>query len=48
MSVAPIEPHATDFILVTVITLVLSLLASVLPANVAAKSDPIQSISFQA
>lgn len=47
MSVAPVEPHLFDFILVIGVTLLLSLLASILPANVAAKSDPIRAITFQ-
>lgn len=47
MNVAPIEPHLLDFVLVIGVTFILSLLASILPANVAAKSDPIRAISFQ-
>lgn len=46
MSVAPVEPHGTDFVLVAIVTLVLCLGASLLPANVAAKTDPVRTLEF--
>lgn len=46
MSYAPVEPHATDFLIVTVVTFVLCALASWLPARVASKTDPLKVIAF--
>jgi lipoprotein-releasing system permease protein len=46
MSYAPVEPHGLDFLLVTVVTFALCALASWLPARIAAKTDPIQVLSF--
>ncbi len=46
MSYAPVEPHAFDFIVVTVITIVLCGLASWIPARVAAKTDPLKVIAY--
>lgn len=46
MSTAPVEPHLTDFLFVTVITLILCTLASWLPARIAASTDPVQVLSF--
>ena len=46
MSVAPVEPHALDFVLVAAVTVALCLAASLLPANVAAKTDPVRTLTF--
>tara|TARA_R110002096_G_scaffold52042_3_gene135749 strand:+ start:8663 stop:9889 length:1227 start_codon:yes stop_codon:yes gene_type:complete len=46
MSYAPVEPHAFDFIVVTVITIVLCGLASWIPARVAAKTDTLKVIAY--
>ena len=46
MSYAPVEPHAIDFLIVTVVTVVLCGLASWVPARVAAKMDPLKVISY--
>jgi lipoprotein-releasing system permease protein len=46
MSYAPVEPHAIDFLIVTLVTIVLSALASWFPARVAANTDPVKVISF--
>lgn len=46
MSVAPVEPHGLDYLIVVSLTLVLGLIASVLPANVAAKTDPVKTLVF--
>ncbi len=46
MSYAPVEPHAFDFIVVTVITIVLCGLASWIPARVAANTDPLKVIAY--
>lgn len=46
MSTAPVEPHLLDFVLVAGITIVLCTLASWLPARIAAKTDPVQVLSF--
>lgn len=46
MSYAPVEPHATDFLIVTVITFLLCALASWIPARVASKTDPLKVIAF--
>ena len=46
MSYAPVEPHLFDFILTTVITLILCALASWIPARIAAKTDPLKVIAY--
>lgn len=46
MSTAPVEPHTFDFIVVSVITIILCALASWLPARIAAKTDPVKVLSF--
>jgi lipoprotein-releasing system permease protein len=46
MSYAPVEPHLIDFFLVAAVTFVLCALASWLPARIAAKTDPVQVLSF--
>ncbi len=46
MSYAPVEPHFLDFIITSVVTIVLCALASWLPARIAAKTDPLKVISY--
>ncbi|MBN2731517.1 MAG: ABC transporter permease [Balneolaceae bacterium] len=46
MSYAPVEPHMFDFVIVTVITIVLCALASWLPARIASKTDPLKVIAY--
>lgn len=46
MSTAPVEPHMLDFLIVGAITIILCALASWLPARTAAKTDPVQVLSF--
>jgi lipoprotein-releasing system permease protein len=46
MNYAPVEPHALDFIIVIIITLLLCLLASWLPARFAANTDPVKVLAF--
>lgn len=46
MNYAPVEPHAIDFLIVSVVTLLLCALASWFPASFAAKTDPVQVLSF--
>lgn len=46
MSTAPVEPHMLDFVIVGAITIILCALASWLPARIAAKTDPVQVLSF--
>lgn len=46
MSTAPVEPHLLDFFIVGAVTIVLCALASWLPARFAAKTDPVQVLSF--
>lgn len=46
MSYAPVEPHFIDFVIVTIVTVVLSGLASWFPARVAANTDPVKVITF--
>lgn len=46
MSYAPVEPHALDFLIVGIVTLVLCTIASWLPASVAAKTDPVKVLAF--
>lgn len=46
MSSAPVEPHLSDFLIVSAVTLFLCALASWVPARVAAKLNPLKVISF--
>jgi len=46
MAYAPVEPHLTDFLLVSFFSLILCSLASYIPARVAAKTNPLTVISF--
>ena len=46
MSTAPVEPHLSDFLIVSTITIVLCALASWIPARVAAKTDPVKVLTF--
>jgi lipoprotein-releasing system permease protein len=46
MSTAPVEPHMLDFFIVGTVTIILCVLASWLPARIAAKTDPVQVLSF--
>jgi len=46
MSHAPVEPHALDFLIVSVVTLLLCSLASWLPARFAARTQPVQVLTF--
>lgn len=46
MSYAPVEPHMLDFVIVTVVTVVLCALASWLPARIASRMDPLQVIAY--
>lgn len=46
MSTAPVEPHLLDFVIVGLVTVALCTLASWLPARIAAKTDPVQVLSF--
>lgn len=46
MSTAPVYPRLKDFLLVSVITMTLCILASWLPAKVAARVDPLQITNF--
>ncbi len=46
MSYAPVEPHLLDFVITSIVTIVLCALASWLPARVAAKTDPLKVISY--
>jgi lipoprotein-releasing system permease protein len=46
MSTAPVEPHLLDFVIVSVLTIVLCALASWIPARIAAKTDPVKVLSF--
>lgn len=46
MSYAPVEPHMFDFVIVTVITIVLCAFASWLPARIASKTDPLKVIAY--
>ena len=46
MKYAPVQPRFTDFIWVSLVTLVLCVLASWLPARVASKTDPLRTIAF--
>lgn len=46
MSTAPVQPHLLDFFIVAALTILLCTLASWLPARIAAKTDPVQVLSF--
>ncbi|MDZ7694252.1 MAG: FtsX-like permease family protein [Balneolaceae bacterium] len=46
MAYAPVEPHGLDFLIVSVVTIILCALASWLPARVASKTDPLKVIAF--
>lgn len=46
MNTAPVEPHLLDFIIVSIVTLILCVLASWLPARTAAKTDPVDVLTF--
>ncbi len=46
MSYAPVELRFFDFVLTSVVTIVLCALASWLPASIAAKTDPLKVIAF--
>lgn len=46
MSYAPVELRFFDFVLTSVVTIVLCALASWLPASIAAKTDPLKTIAF--
>lgn len=46
MAYAPVEPHLFDFVIVSAVTFILCTLASWLPARIAAKTDPVQVLSF--
>ncbi|MGF1671947.1 MAG: FtsX-like permease family protein, partial [Balneolaceae bacterium] len=46
MSYVPVEPHMLDFFIVAAVTFFLCTLASWLPARTAAKTDPVQVLSF--
>lgn len=46
MSTAPVEPHLFDFVIVSIVTLVLCVVASWLPARTAANTDPVDVLSF--
>jgi lipoprotein-releasing system permease protein len=47
MRTAPVELSALDFVVVSVVALVLCLLAAYLPARVAARTEPIKAIRFR-
>jgi len=46
MSTAPVQPHMLDFVIVSIVTLILCALASWIPARVAANTDPLKIISY--
>ena len=46
MSAAPVEPHATDFLIVTAVTLVLCSISAWLPARIASRMNPLKVISY--
>jgi len=46
MAYAPVEPHGLDFLLVSVVTILLCALASWLPARIASKTDPLKVIAY--
>jgi len=46
MSTAPVQPHMLDFVIVSIVTLILCALASWIPARVAANTDPLKVISY--
>lgn len=46
MQYAPVEPHLTDFLVTSLITIILCGLASWIPARIASNVDPLKVISF--
>jgi lipoprotein-releasing system permease protein len=46
MTYAPVQPHGFDFLIVIVVTIVLCLLASWLPARIASKTNPLKTIAY--
>lgn len=46
MTTAPVEPHFSDFVIVSVVTMILCALASWLPARVASGMNPLSVIQF--
>ena len=46
MNAAPVEPHLTDVVLVSLVTFVLAFLASIIPSDFAAKIQPLKIIAF--
>ncbi|MEX2602232.1 MAG: ABC transporter permease [Balneolaceae bacterium] len=46
MSYAPVEPHALDYVIVIIVTLLLCAIASWLPARVAANTNPVKVLVF--
>jgi len=46
LAYAPVEPHTIDFLLVSVVTLLLCTLSSYLPARTAAKTNPLKVIAY--
>ena len=46
MAYAPVEPHGLDFLLVSIVTILLCALASWLPARIASKTDPLKVIAY--
>src|SRR5699024_3631581 len=46
LAYAPVEPHAIDFLLVSVVTLLLCTLSSYLPARTAANTNPLKVIAY--
>lgn len=46
MATAPVEPHMADFVIVSIVTMGLCLLASYLPARVASRLDPLEVAAF--
>ncbi|MDI6401798.1 ABC transporter permease [Balneolaceae bacterium ANBcel3] len=46
MTSAPVEPHISDFFLVSILTLILCALASWLPARVASRLNPLKVIAY--
>jgi lipoprotein-releasing system permease protein len=47
MTTAPIELNPLDYVVVSVVTLILCGLAAYVPARVAARVEPVQAIRFQ-
>lgn len=46
MSAAPVQPHLLDFVVVSVVTMTLCVMASYLPARVASRVNPLKVTSF--